>query len=164
MEEVRTELAICNECGGHLKIVKDVDWETNNIEHTFPENETIIKVIERYKIPFTCSICGSLKFPYKALNGIAFVWPKPIEECQGKVYIPENIRDNFKTSFGVVLSVGKGCINKKTHEFVESQVVPGSVVLYDKSIPWKMMIKASDGKEYSVDLMNILDINATVEE
>lgn len=123
-------------------------------------SEEIKAVIAEYGIPFVCPKCGGIKFPFKALNGIAFLWPKPIQEKLGSIFIPEASRDNFKTSLGVVLTVGKGCVEKRSGLFIEAQIVPGDVVLYDKNVPWSMQIKAPDGKDYQVNLMNILDINA----
>ena len=136
---------ICSECG------------------TEP-NEQLLAVLDKYRVPFRCSTCKSLKFPYKALNGVVYVWPKIIEETQGLVIIPEIVRENFKHSIGVVLSSGKGCRRKNINEFVKSELVPGDTILYDKTIPWRSEIMGSDEKLHSVDVMNILDIHATVTE
>lgn len=120
------------------------------------------KLVDEYKIPFQCE-CGNIDFPYKALNGIAFIWPKPVDEkTKGGLFIPNMSQENFKSYYAVVLSVGKGCINKKTNEFVESEIEIGDVVLYDKSIPWGVEVEDPQGNKYPVKIANILDINAKV--
>lgn len=120
------------------------------------------EIIEKYKIPFVCKTCGNIKFPFKALNGVVFIWPKPIEEKVGSIFMPEVSRENFKSYKGVVLSTGKGVIDRKTGEFRECELKTGDEVLYDNSIPWAMNVEASDGKEYQVRMANTLDINALV--
>ena len=127
-------------------------------------SEVVTKeIVEKYQIPFKCNTCGSIKFPYKALHGVVFVWPKPVaEKTEGGIVIPEFAQYNLKSSTGVVLTCGKGCKHKKTGEFIESGMVVGDVILYDKNIPWKLDIEATDGAKYIVDLMNVLDVNAIV--
>jgi len=142
---------ICNECKLELDNIQEGD------KHVHP----LIDIVKKYKVPFKCNTCGSLKFPYQALHGIVFIWPKPIEEkTKGGIVIPQSVRHSFKTSIGVVLSSGKGCKNKKTGKFVDSELQLGDTVVYDKNIPWRIFLEASDGKEYEVELMNILDITA----
>lgn len=118
------------------------------------------ELVEKYKIPFKCPECGNIHFKYKALNGIVFIWPKPIKEQQGKIFIPEQSQNEFKSCEGVVLSAGKGCIDKRTGAFLECEVTVGDVILYDKSIPWSLEVKTDDGKVSKIDLTNMLDVNA----
>ena len=113
---------------------------------------------------YKCTKCGNIHFKYQALHGVVFVWPKPIKEMtDGGVLIPEFAQYNLKSSYGVVLSSGKGCKNRKTGKFVDSDLNIGDIILYDKSIPWKMNVEATDGKEYEVNLMNVLDIKRRIE-
>ena len=130
----------------------------------YTEENPIKILLEKYNVPFKCSICGGIKFPYQALNGIVFIWPKPLADSQGKLFIPEVLRDQFKTSLGIVLSSGKGCIDKRTQAYIESEIAQGDIVAYDNSVPWKMKMKAPDGKEYDVIMANILDVNAKLLE
>ena len=125
----------------------------------------LLVILDKFQVPFRCSECNGIYFPYRALNGIAFLWPKPIKETTlGGIHIPETLRDTFKTCYGVVLSTGKGCANKKTKEYIESLLTPGDVVIYDKNTPWVMEVQAQDGTIYKTALMNILDVNAIVED
>ena len=134
---------ICNECKSEIGISEEV--------------------VKEYQVPFKCNTCGNIKFPYKALNGIVFLWPKPIEEkTKGGLHIPEIYKENFKSFYAVVLSVGKGCKNKKTNQFVEAEIQSGDIVIYDKSIPWTSEVEDSEGKKHKVSMANILDINAKV--
>jgi co-chaperonin GroES (HSP10)/predicted RNA-binding Zn-ribbon protein involved in translation (DUF1610 family) len=120
------------------------------------------EIVSKYSIPFKCPACGNIHFKYRALNGLIFIWPKPIITTQGKIFIPEQSQNSFKSSEGVVLAAGKGCTNKKTGDFTECEVRVGDEVLYDKSIPWHLEIKAADGTKHKVDLTNMFDVNAVI--
>ena len=127
------------------------------------EEGALKEVVEKYQVPFKCNTCGNIKFPYRALHGIVFIWPKIIKEkTTGGIVVPEFAQYNLKSSTGIVLTCGKGCKHKKTGKFVEADIKIGDIVLYDKNIPWKMDIEATDNKEYPVDLMNILDVNCVL--
>jgi len=132
-----------------------------NLETT----EAIIKLLDKFKVPFRCSECSGIYYPYRALNGVVFIWGKPVETITaGGIHIPEISKDQFKTSYGIVLTAGKGCENTKTKEYTECELTPGDVVIYDKNVPWKMQVEASDGKFYEVALMNMFDVSAIVED
>ena len=122
------------------------------------------KVIEKYKIPFVNLTKDAIEFKYRPLNGVVFVWPKPIEEKIGSLFLPESSQENFKSCRGVVLAASKGCIEKKTGVYRECELKVGDEILYDKNVPWNQMIEASDGKEYRVDIMSMFDINALVSD
>jgi co-chaperonin GroES (HSP10) len=154
----------CPECHGVVECVKDADYEDNKLLHYFPMDKKLPEIVEKYQIPFKCKTCGSIKFPYQSLHGVVFVWPKPIPETQGKVFIPETLRSGLKSCMGIVMSSGKGCVNKRSKKFVESELQPGDIIIYDKNIPWHQPIPCTDGKTYEVDVMNILDVHATVTE
>jgi co-chaperonin GroES (HSP10) len=121
-------------------------------------------IIEKYQIPFKSPTGKSIEFPYKPLNGVVFVWPKPIQEKIGSIYLPEASRENFKSCRGVVLATSKGCVEKKTGVYRECELKVGDEILYDKNVPWNQMIEAADGKEYRVDIMSQFDINALVND
>ena len=121
-------------------------------------------IIEKYQIPFKSPTGKSIKFPYTPLNGVVYIWPKQIEEKIGSVYLPEAAKGSFKSSRGVVLATSKGCVEKRTGVYRECELKPGDEVLYDKNIPWNMPVEAPDGKEYTVDIMSMFDINALVSD
>lgn len=122
------------------------------------------KVIEKYEIPFKSSTGDSIEFPYKPINGVVFVWPKPVQEKIGSIFLPEASRENFKSCRGVVLAASKGCIEKRTGVYRECELKVGDEILYDKNVPWNQMIEAADGKEYKVDIMSQFDINALISD
>ena len=119
------------------------------------------KLIKEYEIPFTKD-GEEIEFKYKPLNGVVFIWPKPIQEKIGSIYLPESSREAFKSCRGVVLAASKGCVEKKTGIYRECELNPGDEIIYDKSIPWNMMVEASDLKEYKVDIMGMFDVNALI--
>ena len=120
------------------------------------------RVIDEYEIPYKSADGATIVFPYKPLNGVVFIWPKPLPTMQGTIYLAEAAREQFKTSKGVVLAAHRGVTNKRTKQWVECELKPGDEVLYDKSVPWNMVIAAPDGTEHKVELMGMLDVNALI--
>ena len=78
------------------------------------------------------------------------------------MFIPNVSQENFKSFYAAVLSVGEGCFNSKTNEFIRPKIKVGDIVLYDKSIPWGTEVESPEGNKYPVKIANILDINARV--
>jgi hypothetical protein len=148
---------LCSECGSVINLVQDTEANSDQPNRCLSNAEIRI-IIAEYKIPFICSKCGGINFPYKALGGIVFVWPKPIPETEGSIYIPDKIRQIFKKHTGVVLSSGKGCPDKKTKVFTPSELTTGDVITYDKNVPWHLDVLGTDDKLYTVDYMNIFDV------
>lgn len=122
------------------------------------------KKVEKYKIPFKCSKCGSIDFPLRAMNGIVFVWPEPCPEKKGSIILPNIVKNSFTSNIAVVLSSGPGVVDKRTQAYVKSELNVGDLVLRDKDTPWFMEVAAKDGTKYTVPYMNILDISATFKE
>ena len=116
------------------------------------------KVVEKFNIPFKCSVCGSIDFPLRAINGVVCVWSEPQPEKIGSIWIPQILNQPFTSCIGVVLSSGKGVTDKKTRKFVKSELETGDMIFRDRDTPWAMRIPAPDGKEYEVPFMNLLDI------
>jgi hypothetical protein len=154
----------CPKCGSEVEAIKDADFETNGITHYFPVDKKMQDKIDKYNVPFTCAMCGSLDFPYQALNGIVMVWPKPISEKQGSLFIPDKVKGIFKTSCGLVMSSGRGCIEKRTGRFTPSELNPGDILSYDSSIPWQIEVPDSMGEKHIINMMNVLDVHAIIEE
>jgi hypothetical protein len=154
----------CPECSSEVEAIKDADFEANGLTHYFPVDKKIQDKIKKYEVPFICPKCGGLNFPWKALKGVVMVWPKPIPEKIGSLYIPDKIKGIFKTSIGLVMSTGKGCKDKRTNRFVASDLFPGDVLSYDSSIPWQIEVPDSEGNKHTIDMMSILDVTAKVEE
>ena len=119
------------------------------------------KLIKEYEIPFTKD-GETIEFKYSPLNGVVFVWPKPIQEKIGSIYLPEASRESFKSCKGIVLAASKGCIEKKTGMYRECELKVGDEILYDKNVPWNLMVEATDGKEYKVDIIGMFDANALI--
>jgi chaperonin GroES len=126
--------------------------------HECKTTPKIVETLKKYEVPFVCTKCGGLDFPYEALRGITYIWPRPVPELHGTIYIPEKWRINFKASIGVLLSSGDGVFQKSKNRFVKSWVTPGDVVMYDRSAPWTQEVVGSDGQAHLVDQRNILDI------
>jgi len=128
-------------------------------DKTLPDRAVIVK----YQTPFTCPDCGQIEFPYQPLHNIVFIYPDPLPEKMGSFYFPAMYAENHRSKFGIVLAVGKGRYDKQ-FKWHPTTVRPGDRVVYDKDVPWHMMIEAPDGKGYHVKYMPELDIKGTVEE
>jgi co-chaperonin GroES (HSP10) len=153
----------CPECSSEVTIVKDADWEQNQIVHTFPVDDKVAKVLSRYKVPFQCKICGSLKFPYQATLDRVFIFPDPPPEQVGAIYIPEVLRDIHQKEYGIALSVGPGHVNER-RRFIPTSVKIGDRVVYDRYTPRRISVEGSDGKLYDITIAGEQDIHGTIED
>lgn len=155
----------CPECNSQVDIVKDADWESNGIINYFPVTPLPGPLV-KYKVPFMCTKCGSLNFPYQALRDIIFLYPVPElgnPEKIGHIVIPESIRNVKESEYAIVLSAGKEYIAKKGKRF-SVEVVAGDLVIYDKQVPWVQFVKGSDGKQKRTRFCSYADILAIIKE
>jgi len=156
-------MIVCKECDSEVTLVKDADWEENQIVHTFAADSRLSKVLLDYKIPFRCETCGGLHFPYKATLDRVFVFPDPPPEKLGSVYIPLFAQEANQNEYGIVLSAGKGYVHK--NKFVATEVKVGDRVVYDKTIMWKLPpVQGNDNKMYEVKYMGENDVHYVVGE
>ena len=115
------------------------------------------EIVEKYKVPFVCKECEALKFEYKGLKDVVFVWPFEPPKKIGSFYIPDAIRENQEVEYAVVLSAGKGYWTDRG-KFISTKVFEGDVVVYDKSVPW--VIKVNENK---VKYMSYMDVKGVIE-
>lgn len=129
--------------------------------------EQIKQIIKEQKIPFSCPECGMIKLPVKATLDRVLVWADPVEDKIGKlglIHLPEIVKDNYKTVFGTVVSVGPGYYDaKRNNRFVDTKVKVGDRIAYDKDVLYKLSLRDSVGKKYYVALMGHEDIHGCVE-
>ena len=153
----------CPACGVEVEVVDGGIYR--------PVNKKLLASLPSFKIPFYCSVCDSIKFPYKAVRDVVFLYPTPRPEKVGNVYIPDydgrsyNTRELFRESSGIILSIGPGAIHKKTKKFFSTKDLEvGDYVYYNKSVPWKLDVIGIDGGKYRVIICGYLDIYAKMEE
>lgn len=119
-------------------------------------------VVEKFKIPFKCKKCGSIDFPLKAVRDVVYIWESVPPTKLGDIIIPDFIQEKFRNTKAVVLSAGPGYYDKAKRKYIASEVKTGQVVLADQGTPWRMDVKASDGKEYSVKYLGEKDIKCVL--
>jgi len=111
---------------------------------------------------------GKLKFPYRAIRDIVFIYPDPPPAKIGKeqiIELPEELRKYYnEQGVGTLLSVGPGYTDDsgKWHP-TSDQLKPGVKVRYDKTVPWSMYLEGLDGKPYKVVLCGYRDLYGVVE-
>lgn len=106
---------------------------------------------------------GNIKFGIRALGGVVFILPDPkyTPEALGGLVLPESIKRHRNT--GVVLSCGKGIVNKRTKKF-EHGVPAGTRVHFESSVPWEhVAVDPATGEKHKLVVCNILDVVATEE-
>ncbi len=112
-------------------------------------------------IPFYCTTCGAFKWRYRAIRSVAFIWPcagKKIYGTKGLIQIPQEWQEDYKSDFGILLSLGPGHWDNKRFYPTNSELKPGMRVVYDKTVPWSQEIKGNDGLRYTVKMMDYKDI------
>lgn len=149
----------CKDCGNKVFIVNGKEG-THHYASTNPELDS-----SKYSIPFFCDICGSIKFPYRAIRDIVFIWPLVKETFQkdGLIEIPEQFKKFYLSDLGIVLSAGPGYYDNKRFHPSEGLRV-GMRVIYDKSVLSETYVKGNDGKKYFIKICGYLDVRCVVEE
>lgn len=112
---------------------------------------------------------GKLQFPWKPTADRVFIYPKPLPTTfveGGNILIPEHLREEFVSEgWGILLAVGSGYYNKEGRWFpTDPSLVPGSLILYDKFVPWRSLIPDKRGKKHAVVLCGVLDLHAIVKK
>jgi len=111
---------------------------------------------------------GVLKFPYKPLRDLVFIFPTSPPEKIGRenlLFIPEQYRRRYQDKTGVILAIGPGYQNDKGKWFrPPPELKPGVRVFFDHSAPWGYYFAGLDGKKYFVFLCGIADIWGMVEK
>lgn len=113
---------------------------------------------------------GELQFKVQATRHIAYIWPTPPPTTIGELGIfelPEGIREDFQDGTGILLSIGPGYWGrnkKKKMRWVPTpeDLVPGSLVYYDKSVPWNVLMEGLDGEMHKVVYCGFRDIHGLV--
>jgi len=157
----------CPACGTSVKSVTS----GNGTVHLQPTNNKLNCDRDTFTIPYSCPVCNSINFKWKAIRDVVFLYPTPRPEKVGSIYIPDydgrmvNTQESFREGLGIVLSLGKGTYSEKLHRWVSTDDLHvGDLVHYNKQVPWKMNLPASDGKEHQVILCGYLDVWGVIEE
>lgn len=109
---------------------------------------------------------GKIKFPYRALQSIVFIFPVPPPKTLGRegiISLPEEFRDNYQDKTGIVLSVGPGYYDKK-NIWNTTCLTPGTKVYFDNTVPWHLFTRALDGIEYKIPICVEADILGIIED
>jgi len=130
----------CIECGTELK---DIDLRK-------VVNGTI-------DVPFVCSHCGSIKFPFEPTRDVVFLLREPAPEVsKGGIYLIEETnfvgggpRTYLRGNSARVLAIGPGFYNPKGG-FIPTELQVGQIVHFNVKVPWHIDLKGDDGKEYHV--------------
>lgn len=125
----------------------------------------------KYNIPFYCTMCGAIKFPYRAIRAIVFVWPlyehatEYFNDNESLILIPEVLKQDELSEYGIILSYGPGVYNmKKSKWMFVTGLKVGMKVAYDNSVPWEIDIIGTDDKWHNVKICDFTDIAAEVIE
>jgi len=124
----------------------------------------------KFNVPFRCKECGAIKFPWRPLRDIVFMYPDEIpEKTDGGIIVPDIVRELYResgelyNSVGTVLAVGKGYTDDRG-KFRPTTVKSGDRVNYTSSVPWHMDFEGIDGKKHKVRMMGERDIRAVVND
>lgn len=146
----------CPNCDCEVRVDSSKEGTNNYV----PVDTRLRDIVYEKKIPFSCVLCGSLAFKYKAIRDVVFVWPDPPKEQVGSIHIPEAFR--AYEEYGTVVSIGKGTMDKSKKFFVPTELKVGDYVVYDKTVPWQMDIDGTDGRLHVVKYMGEQDIKGIV--
>ena len=146
---------MCSECGADVIVVDDkfVPVKTKNSA-------------DLYAIPFKCQTCGGIRVGFAPTLDRVMVWSDPIPETyveDGQIEIPIQYKEDKLSDLGVVVAFGLGYYdNKRFHPVADLYI--GARVVYDKTVPWDIDAKGSDGEMHSIKIMGYADIKVVLEE
>ncbi len=105
---------------------------------------------------------GRIKFPWSPTGDRVFIFPCPPPETfieGGVIEIPVQFREDYKKEYGILLAVGPGFTDKAGKwRGTPPELIPGSVVVYDVSVPWRAQVEGLDGNNHVVVLCGVTDI------
>jgi hypothetical protein len=110
---------------------------------------------------------GKMHFPYRALESKAFIWPTPPPETfyGSNILIPIHYQKYYAEGYGILLSIGPGYWTDKGKWIpIDPLLKPGSMIAYDKTVPWSIMLDDSDGKTHEVVRCVEADIGGVVKD
>lgn len=119
------------------------------------------------KTPFH-SEKGEVKFPFRPLRDLVFIYPDPPPERLGEqqlIHIPVQYKKKYHDGVGIILAIGSGYTddNDRFHP-TPSGLKPGVRVILDLSVPWGVTVQGQDGRRYHVVLCGIADIFGITEK
>jgi hypothetical protein len=153
---------ICEECGAHVQVVPIGAGE----KCCEPVDKNMLADKDDIKVPFYCKTCGSIKFEYKAVRDVVFLYPKPLPEKIGSIHLPSehfvggSPQEKMAENSGIVLSVGPGGVDtrKKVYYSTKGLFCAGDKVWYNRKVPWRTRMKGTDGKEHEVVYCGVKDV------
>jgi len=101
---------------------------------------------------------GFIDFNVEPIGNTIFIWPKPVDERIGKIYIPDIARDSVRHNIGIVLACGKG----RCRDFNSADLKPGDMVIYDNDVPWKVRHRDRNGVEQELVIVNDRDVKCLI--
>jgi len=155
----------CEKCGTEVKVVGKT---TMSYE---PVDKNLIARKKDVDIPFYCDLCGAIHFKYEAVRDVAFIYPLPKVEKIGSIFLPDaeyvggNTQERMREPYAYVLSIGTECFHPQKHTVmnIDGVIRTGDKVYYEKSVPWNIELKGTDGKLHKVVYCGFLDILGVVE-
>ena len=146
---------VCPECGIDVTIADKKMKPTRDCNNA-----------EALGIPFKCGVCGGLHIGFTPTLDRVMVWPDPLPKTyseDGQIEIPEPYRNDKLSDLGHVLAFGKGYYDSKRFHPIADLYV-GARVIYDRTVPWDLEAKGSDGNKHRVKMMGFLDIKVVLEK
>lgn len=137
-------------------------------EELFPGKYTPTNNLLRahtYGVPFCCSFCGAIKFPYKAVRDVVFVYPFPYPAVYKEgtmILIPEKYKEFYGDGTGVILSIGPGYYDNERFRPTPPELVVGLKVLFDKDVPWRCLVPDGRGKSHEIVYCGVKDVRGII--
>ena len=154
----------CKSCGTKVEVKGG-----KSTQYYEPVDKRLIA--STYSIPFYCKLCGAIKFQYRAIRGVVFIWPlykydKRFENKRSKIIIPESVKRSELSDIGIILSIGPGFHDKKRKDRWRevTGLSVGMKVVYDSTVPWTLDACDDNGKEHLVKICDFTDVLVEIEE
>ena len=110
-----------------------------------------IRLARNHNVPFWCDYCGAIKFPYRPIRELVFIWDAPLPQYYDNsgIVMPESYRKHYKDGHGIIIAHGSWWYDKK-YKICKTSLKIGYEVYYNKDVPWSLPFKGSDDKVHKV--------------
>lgn len=151
----------CQLCGIEVEVIGHTTL------HYEPLDKRMLEIVAEHKIPFTCTLCGSIYMKYQPLRDVVALWPTGAPEKIGSIILPEgtfiggSTKEKLRASTAIVLSFGPGYMTRKG-KWLPTTLKVGQEVYYNKKVPWLIDLKDIDDNLHTVTLCGFQDIGVVL--
>jgi len=152
----------------HVQMMKDPGGETFREQMMKGRTMKLADKEILAQIPFYNLETEEMHFPLRPLHNVVFIWA--LLKYDEKLYntsieLPESVKTETLSDLGVLLAHGPGYWDReKQNKFhPTSPLAPGTLVVYDRNVPWRTVAVDGQGIGHEVIMCDYSDVSCVCE-